>query len=450
MDNPCGRRRRLRRAGGREREILALAVPAFGALVAEPLFLLGDAWVVARLGTAQLAGVAVAGTVLSTVVGLCVFLAYGTTAAVARRFGAGDRAGAVRDGSAGLWLAVLLGVVLVAVLEVLDSTLLGGLGVVPETAGYAQTYLSISVLGLPAMLLVLAGTGVRRGLQDTRTPLVVSVAAAVLNLGLAATLVLGLGLGVAGSAWATVITQVLAALVYVQLVRADARRASSTMRPATGDVLRAVRSGAALFVRTAALRAVLLVSLAVAARLGMAEVAAYQLAFLTWNLLALALDALAIAAQAIVGRNLGAGDVVGTRAATRTMVAWGVWAGAVLGVGVLVARPLFGLVFDLEPAVASALSAALVVVAVHQPVAGPVFVLDGVLIGAGDNRWLAWAQLVVLAAYLPVASAVPRLWDGTAGLVALWVALLWFLVLRLVLLSHRAHTDAWLVTGAQS
>jgi Na+-driven multidrug efflux pump len=180
-----------------------------------------------------------------------------------------------------------------------------------------------------------------------------------------------------------------------------------------------------------------------------AEVAAYQVAFLTWNLLALALDALAIAGQAIVGRNLGAGDVAGTRAAVRRMVGWGVWAGIGLGLLVLVVRPFLGPAFGLEPAVASALSATLVVVALQQPVAGPVFVLDGVLIGSGDNRWLAWAQIVVLVAYLPVAAAVPVLWSGTAGLVALWVALLWFLVVRLALLTWRERGDAWLVVGAQ-
>ena len=436
------------RLQARDQEILRLAIPAFGALVAEPLFLLGDAAVVARLGTAQLAGVAIAGTVLSTVVGLCVFLAYGTTAAVARRVGAGDPYGAVRDGVAGLWLAAGVGLVLLVVLASTAGPLVAALGASPATADYAATYLRISALGLPAMLLVLAGTGVRRGLQDTRTPLVISVVAAVGNLGLAILLVLGLGLGVAGSAWATVVTQLAAATAYVLLVRRDARRASARLRPGHGEVLRAARQGVPLLIRTAALRAVFLVTVAVAARLGDVEVAAYQLAYLTWILLALALDALAIAGQAIVGRSLGAGDTVGTRAAVRRMNQWGVWGGVALGLAVLVARPFYASVFGLDAEVAAAVSAALVVVALHQPIAGPVFALDGVLIGAGDGRWLAGAQLVMLAAYAPAALAVPLVWSGTAGLVALWFALLWFMVVRLSLLTYRARSDAWLVTGA--
>ncbi len=448
MDNGWGRRLRRRPLQARDQEILRLAIPAFGALVAEPLFLLGDAAVVARLGTAPLAGVAVGATVLGTVVGLCVFLAYGTTAAVARRLGAGDHVGAVRDGVAGLWLALAVGTVLMGVLAAAAVPLVEALGASPETSAYAATYLRVSALGLPAMLLVLAGTGVRRGLQDTRTPLAIAVVAAVVNLGLAIVLVLGAGLGVAGSAWATVIAQLGAATAYVVLVRRDAVRASARLRPGGGEVLRAARGGAPLFLRTVALRAVFLVTVAVAARLGDVQVAAYQLAFLTWILLALALDSLAIAGQAIVGRSLGAGDVAGTRAAVHRMKQWGVWSGVVLGLAVLVARPFYASVFSLDPAVASAVSAALVVVAIHQPIAGPAFVLDGVLIGAGDARWLAGAQLVMLAAYVPVAVAVPLIWTGNAGLVALWFALLWFMVVRLLLLTYRARSDAWLITGA--
>lgn len=448
MDNGWGRRPGRRRLQPRDREILRLAIPAFGALVAEPLFLLGDAAVVARLGTPQLAGVAVGATVLATVVGLCVFLAYGTTAAVARRVGAGDRLGAVRDGLAGLWLAATLGIVLLALLVLAARPLVQLLGASDQTVAYATTYLRVSALGLPAMLLVLAGTGVRRGLQDTRTPLVVSVVAAVVNLGLAVTLVLGVGLGVAGSAWATVITQVGAAVVYVALVRRDAVRAAARLRPAQGEVLRAARDGFPLLIRTVALRAVFLLTVAIAARLGDIQVAAYQLAFLTWVLLSLALDALAIAGQAIVGRSLGAGDVAGTRAAVHRMNQWGTWGGIALGLAVLVARPFYAPVFSLDADVAAAVSAALLVVALHQPIAGPVFALDGVLIGAGDGRWLARAQLVMLAAYVPAALLVPVFWTGTAGLVALWFALLWFMVVRLALLTYRARSDDWLVTGA--
>ena len=392
---------------------------------------------------------AVGATVLGTVVGLCVFLAYGTTAAVARRLGAGDHVGAVRDGVAGLWLALAVGTVLMGVLAAAAVPLVEALGASPETSAYAATYLRVSALGLPAMLLVLAGTGVRRGLQDTRTPLAVAVVAAVVNLGLAIVLVLGAGLGVAGSAWATVIAQLGAATAYVVLVRRDAVRASA---PAAarwrGGPARRARWGAAVPAHRS--RCARSSSSRSPSRHDSATCRSRPTSSrsCTWILLALALDSLAIAGQAIVGRSLGAGDVAGTRAAVHRMKQWGVWSGVVLGLAVLVARPFYVSVFSLDPAVASAVSAALVVVAIHQPVAGPAFVLDGVLIGAGDARWLAGAQLVMLAAYVPVAVAVPLIWTGDAGLVALWFALLWFMVVRLLLLTYRARSDAWLITGA--
>ncbi len=432
----------------RDREILRLAIPAFGALIAEPLFLLGDAAVVARLGTQALAGVAIAGTILGTVVGLCIFLAYGTTGAVARRLGAGDRLGAVRDGVAGLWLGAAVGLALLLGLSLAAHPLSVAVGASSSTIDYAVTYLQISALGLPAMLIVLAGTGVRRGLQDTKTPLLVAVTAAIANLAMAAVFVLILDFGVAGSAWATVIAQTGSALVYLVLIHRDSRRTSTDLRPRLADIRRAARTGGPLFVRTIALRAVFVLSVAVAARLGDVEVAAYQLAFLTWILLAMALDALAIAGQAIVGRSLGAGDVGATRHAVHRMIQWGIWAGVVLALVVLLLRPLFDTVFGLEPEVTSALAAALLLVAVHQPIAGPVFVLDGVLIGAGDGRWLAGAQLVMLAAYAPLALAVPVFFEGTQGLVALWVALLWFMLVRLALLTYRERAGAWMITGA--
>jgi putative MATE family efflux protein len=428
-----------------DREILRLAVPALGALVAEPLFLLSDSAVVGTLGVQPLAALGVAATVLATLVGLCVFLAYATTAAVARRTGAGDPAGALRQGLDGVWLAVGLGLVLLVALEVSAPELVRWLGASAPVQPLAVTYLRISAFGLPSMLVVLAATGVLRGRQDTRTPLVVAITAAAVNLALCLLFVLGLGFGVAGSAWATVTAQTGAALVYgVLLVRA-ARSLGARLSPDRAGVRRSASAGAPLFVRTVALRAVFVTATAVAARIGDAELAAYQVSMQTWYLLALAMDALAIAGQAIVGRQLGAGDAAAARATTRRLVGWGVGAGVALGVLLLAVRPAFVLLFTDDPSVRALLSAALVLVALHQLVAGPVFVLDGVLIGAGDGRFLAWAQLVTYLAFLPAAVLVLAL-DG--GLVALWVALAEFMLVRLVVLAWRARGDRWLVTGA--
>lgn len=283
-------------------------MPAFGALVAEPLFLLGDSAIVGHLGTAQLAGLGVAGTALSTLAGIFVFLAYATTAAVARRIGAGDRRAAVQQGIDGVWLALLLAVPVALLAALLAPQVADLLGASATAAPYAVTYLRISALGVPAMLMVLAATGVLRGLQDTRTPLLVAVAGFSANLGLNLTLVYGAGLGVAGSAWGTVLAQNGMAAVYLAVVVRGARRERAALRPDPVGIRACARAGGPLMIRTLSLRAVLVLATAVAARLGDREVATHQIAMALWGFLAFALDAIAIAGQSIIGRYLGAGD----------------------------------------------------------------------------------------------------------------------------------------------
>ncbi|WP_377270389.1 MATE family efflux transporter [Peterkaempfera sp. SMS 1(5)a] len=428
-----------------DREILALAVPAFGALVAEPLFLMADSAIVGHLGTAQLAGLGVAASLLATLTGVFVFLAYATTAAVARRIGAGDRRAAIQQGIDGIWLALLLSAVLVLLALTSAPLLVDAFGASRSAAPYAVTYLRISALGIPAMLSVLAATGVLRGLQNTRTPLLVALAGFSANLLLNLGLVYGAGLGVAGSAWGTVLAQSGMAAVYVLVVVRGARRHGATLRPDRAGIRACARAGGPLLVRTVSLRAILLIATAVAARLGDAEVAAHQVAMTLWNFLAFALDAIAIAGQAIIGRYLGAGDVVGARAATRRMVQWGIGSGVVLGLLLVVARPLYVPLFTPDAAVQDRLAAVLLISAVTQPLCGAVFVLDGVLIGAGDGRYLAWAMLVTLAVFAPVALLVPAL---GGGLVALWWAIALSMAVRLASLGWRTRTGAWLVTGA--
>lgn len=438
-------RRLVRVRHPHDREILTLAVPALGALVAEPLFLLADSAIVARLGTPQLGGLGVAGMALTTVVNICVFLAYGTTAAVARQLGAGNRRAALAQGIDGLWLALGLGVVLAIGGQPLASTVVDAFGGSGTVAAYAVTYLKVSLLGLPGMLLVLAATGVLRGLQDTRTPLAVAVGAAAVNLGLDVVFVFGFGWGIAGSAWATVAAQTGAAAVYLVMVARGAAREDTSLRPDLPGIRAAAHAGAHLVIRTISLRVVLVVATAVAARLGDTAVAAHQVAFTIWMFLALALDAVAIAAQAIVGRYLGAGDVAGARDATRRMVEWGVAAGVVTGLLVALARPVYVPWFTPDPSVQTLLASALLVVAASQPVAGVVFVLDGVLIGAGDVRYLAVAGVATTLVFLPAAWVVLA---RDAGLPALWWALVLWVLARLVALAGRASTDRWLVTGA--
>ncbi|MFB7242509.1 MATE family efflux transporter [Streptomyces populi] len=428
-----------------DREIVALAVPAFGALVAEPLFVLADSAVVGHLGTAQLAGLGVASALLMTAVGVFVFLAYATTAAVARRVGAGDLRAAIRQGMDGIWLALLIGVAVIAVALPAAPSLMELFGASDSVAPYATTYLRISVLGIPAMLVVLAATGILRGLQDTKTPLYVAVGGFVANAVLNAALVYGTGMGIAGSAWGTVIAQCGMAAVYLCVVIRGARKHGASLRPDTAGIRACAQAGTPLLVRTLSLRAILLIATAVAARLGDADMAAHQIVLSLWSLLAFALDAIAIAGQAIIGRYLGADDARGAREACRRMVQWGLATGLVLGLLVIAARPLFLPLFSGDSGVQDAALPALVVVAVSQPICGIVFVLDGVLMGAGDGPYLARAMLLTLAVFTPAALLVPVLGGGLA---ALWGAMTLMMTMRMLTLWLRSRSGRWIVTGA--
>ncbi|MER5416943.1 MATE family efflux transporter [Streptomyces virginiae] len=431
--------------GRHDREIFALALPAFGALVAEPLFVMADSAIVGHLGTPQLAGLGIAAAVLTTAVSVFVFLAYATTAAVSRRVGAGDLQAAIRQGIDGIWLALLLGAAVVAVVLPATPALVSLFGASDTVAPYAITYLRISTLGIPAMLMVLAATGVIRGLQDTRTPLYVAIGGFALNAGLNVALVYGAGLGIAGSAWGTVIAQCAMAAAYLVVVVRGARRHGASLRPDAAGIRACAQAGAPLLVRTLSLRAILMIATAVAARLGDADIAAHQILLSLWSLLAFALDAIAIAGQAIIGRYLGAGDTDGAKAVCRRMVQWGIASGVVLGLLVVLARPVFIPLFTSDPAVEAALLPALLVVALSQPVSGIVFVLDGVLMGAGDGRYLARAMLLTLAAFAPAALLVPIL---GSGLTALWWAMTLMMVVRMITLRLRAGSGRWLIAGA--
>ncbi|RYP83822.1 MATE family efflux transporter [Nocardioides guangzhouensis] len=431
-----------------DREILRLAVPAFLALVAEPLFLLADAAFVGHLGTPQLAGLGIAGAVLQTAVGLCVFLAYGTTASVARHVGAGDLRGALVQGIDGVWLGVVIGAVTTVAGIAATPWLVAAFGASGEVADHATTYLRIAFLGTTPLLVMLATTGVLRGLQDTRTPLVAAVVGNLLNIALNGMLVYGVGplpaLGLRGSATGSVLAQTLAAAFLVVVVTRGARAHGAPLRPDLPGIAAAAHAAVALVVRTLTLRAALLVSTYAATHTGGdADLATHQLAMTLWTFLAFALDAIAIAAQAITGRFLGAGDVTGTRRTTRRMIQWGLASGVVTGLALAALSPVLGRLFTSDHAVQQLLAPVLLVAALGQPIAGVVFVLDGVLIGAGDGTYLAWAGLTVLVVYTPMALAAPTLtW--------LWVAFSFgFMSARAAFLLHRAHGDAWLVTGTR-
>ncbi len=344
-----------------------------------------------------------------------------------------------------MWLALTVGLVLVAIGALTATWLVRALGATGAVETNALIYLRISLIGIPGQLVVLAGTGYLRGLQDTRTPLLVALASAVGNLALELVLIYGLGFGIGASALSTVLAQLGSAVVYVWWVRRAVRRHQVRLAPHGPTLARLAVVGGDLFVRTAALRGALVMSTAVATRLGPVALAAHQIAFQIWNLLALALDAIAIAGQALIGRFLGARDQAAARRAGRRMLEWGLGAGVVFGLVTLGTRTLVPHLFTSDTAVVGVTAFVLVFVAAMQPVNGVVFVLDGLLIGAGDLRYLAVAMLVPSLVFVGLALGV--LADGL-GIGWLWAALFVFMVGRMVGLGWRWIRGGWAVTGA--
>lgn len=438
------------------RQILALAVPAFGALIAEPLFLLADSAIIGHLGTAQLAGVGISATVVQTVVGLMVFLAYSTTPAVARHLGGGRLKQALEVGRDGLWTAAGLGALLATAGILAGRPLLQALGARGEVLDHATSYFAWSMPGLLAMLVVLAAMGVLRGLQDTKTPLIIAGIGAAVNAGLNVALVYGAELGVAGAAMGTSLTQWGMAIAYLVLLGRQFSRENVRLTTGWRDIRGHLTVGSWLMLRTLSLRAAILATVVVATAQGAENLAAYQLTMTIFNFLAYALDALAIAAQALLGKELGARDLDqrterdGVRHLMHRLIRWGLGFGVVTGLVVGLAGPHLGFLFTPSESVQYLFGIALVVVAVGQPLAAYVFVLDGVLIGAGDARYLALAGLINIVVYAPLLWAVMQFaGGGAAGMVWLWVAYAGgYIGARALTLGWRIRSDRWMFAMA--
>lgn len=444
-------------AGDLNRQILALALPAFGALIAEPLFILADTAIVGHLGTQQLAGLSVAGTVVQTVIGLMIFLSYSTTPAVARFFGAGKLKAAYEKGRDGLWVALMLGLVLAVAGWVLAPVVLEAMGAHGPTLEHAVAYMRWSMPGLPGMLIVLAALGILRGLQDTKTPLYVAGAGAAVNVVLNWILVFPLGLGVAGSAMGTSLVQWGMAAVYLVMIIGASRDHEVRWKTSMSGVGSILSVGSWLMLRTAAMRAAMLLTIVVVTHQGPTNLAAYQLTMSLFGFMAFGLDALAIAAQALLGKEMGARDLSvpserrSVRQLMHRLIKWSLGFGVITGLICPILGFGLGGAFTPDPNVQHLFSLAMIVVAIGQPLASFVFILDGVLIGAQDARYLALASTVSLALYAPmlwgiyVASADAGGAMDTWGFLWIWVAYaVGFMGLRGITLGWRSRSDVWI------
>lgn len=410
-----------------DREIRAIAVPAVAALATEPLYELCDTAILGRIGTEALAGAALAIRVLAFGHAAFVFLMFGTTAAVARHHGAGRDRDATRQGVTAVWLAAAVGTVAAAIIAGVGRPAIGWLGGTGTVADDAWTYLWISLLGLPAYTVVMAGVGIRRGLQDTRLPLAVAAATVALNLVLEVTLVLGAGFGVGASALGTVVAKWVGAGVYLALLARRVREAGVSWRPDRQAVRSQLVVGRDLVLRTLLLLGVITAANAAAARVGISELAGYAIAFQVWMFAVYAADGLEAAGQSLVAHRLGAGRQIAPVVSRLRL--WGLRVGVGTGVALAGLTPRLPSLFTADPAVRSAATASLWWVAALQPVNFVAFVFDGILVGAGRQRYLA-AAMAMATAVFALALAVGT-WM-TDGLAAVWAALAALMMARLV------------------
>ena len=422
-------------------EIFRLAVPALGALAAEPLYVLVDTAIVGHLGRSQLAALGAAATVLS-VLGMFNFLQYATTAQVARATGAREDVVARQLGAQAFWLSLAIGVALAAALAALAPQVVSLVGVEGRTADYAEPYLRIVALGVPSFFLALSGQGFLRGRAELTAPLVVIVLGNVLNVALEVLFVYGLEWGIEGSAWGTAIAQSCMGVGFVWLIVSRAGRRH--MAPVGRLARRLLSVGKFIFIRTFALISAFVLAGAVVARFGDAELGAYQISFQLFLFLALALDAIAIAGQILVGRELGAGRPERAYDASVRMISLSVVTGASFAVGLLALSGVLPQLFSSDPAVLAECAALWPIFALLQPVSGAVFALDGILIGASDGPYIAASMVVafaVCAACLGLAAA------GDWGVRGVWGALAALILVRAATMGARFARRRWLVTG---
>lgn len=427
------------------RQVLALALPALGSLIAEPVLRMADSILVGHVGTPDLAGLAIGSTVLTLVVGICVFLAYTTTAVTGRAMGAGKRAEGLRLGIQGMWLGALLGAALSIVLIVFSPQIIGLFEAEPQVASLARRYLTVSAPGLVAMLSVLAANGVLRGLLDTRTPLVVTTSAAILNVPVSAFLIFGCSLGVAGAGAGTAICQFFMAIWLWIVVVKKLRAEGVSARPDLQLIFRSGMHGLPLVLRSLFLQAAIVVTTWQATRLGAVTLAGYQILKTLWTLAAFGLDALAIAAQALLANALGEGEERKTRVLIVQLNRWALGFGTLIGLVFAATSGFLPHLFTGDPELLAVCVPGIIVVGFMQPLAALTYIYDGYLIGADDTKYLAKAMAIVFAIYLPAVLLVGLLPEGAWGLAGLWAIYgLVFIGGRAASLWLRIRTDAWL------
>ncbi len=438
------------------KSLALIALPTFGQLIAEPVFVLADTAIVGHISPQALAGLAVGSTLVLTAVGLCIFLAYATTSQVAKLFGAGRREEGLRLGMDDLWLSLVIGLGLAVLLFAFAEPLCAFLGVEGADLDQAVIYSRAVVLGMPGMLLVYAANGLYRGLQKVSLTLIVAVAGALLNLGLDVLFVIFWGWGISGSGFATFIAQWAMGIALVVPAIFWARKAGVSIAPHPGGIVSAGLEGLPLFVRTLALRVGIVATVMAAAVLGTEALAAYQVVNAAWSLMLNLLDSVAIAGQMLVGVQLGAGNRNEARRITRITLQAGLGLGAIVGVVFLGAGLVIPEWFSTDPGIQRLTTIGMVVTGLALSLQGWMWGADGILIGAGDFTYLAWTCSAVTGVYLALLAGLafilaPRLDDVAVAYGFLWLAFdLGLMGGRALTNGLRIRTDAWMPPSLQT
>ena len=412
-------------------EIFRLGLPALGALAADPFVSLVDTAFVGRLGVNALGGLAIAAAVFGVVFALFNFLAYATTPLIASAISRGDEREAGRIAMAAVGVGIAAGLVGALLLISASDGVVRLMGAGPDTLDGARDYLRIRSLALPAVMLITVGHGVFRGLQNTMTPLLVTLGLNAVNLVLDPVLIFGLGWGLEGAAWATVVAQWMGAAGFVALLqRQRSLRGLAGERPRSHDVSRLLRAGRALLARVGSLLAALALATAVAARVGTAEVAAHQIMFQLWMFLSLMLDAFAISGQTMVATTLPHSST-DAAAISRRLLALGFMFGLFLAAVLAAIGPWIPRWFTDDIEVLAALGSVYPFLVFMQPLNALIFVWDGVVIGASDFTYLARSTVIalvfsggMLAAVLPFGWGLAGVWWGIVGLMLVRAAAL--------------------------
>jgi putative MATE family efflux protein len=430
-------------ADSRPERLPSLAASAFVVLAAEPLYVLVDTAVVGHLGLVPLAGLGVGAALLTLVVIVGTFVEYGTTGRAARWYGADNRAAAVNEGVQASWLALLLGLAVVVVAQVLAGPLTVLLaGADTPTQQLAESWFRIAVLGVPGILIVLAGNGWMRGVQETRAPVRVVLVANGLSTAASPLLVYTAGLGLNGSAIANVGAQVVGSALFLRALR---RAATGGLRPQPAIMRQQLVVGRDLILRQVGFQAAFLSAAGVASRMGTAQIGAHQIGLQLWELTALLLDSFAIAAQSLVGAALGGADVAAAQSTAWRVARYGLWAGVAFAVLFAAGWAVVPEVFTSSEAVRAQAHLLWPWFVGMLPLAGVVFALDGVLIGAGDVGFLRTITLIAaLAVFAPLNLAALHFGWGIGGV---WAGLSAFIAVRFVGMVLRTRGGRWAVAG---